>query len=62
MDVVSPEIATEVEGFFDGEGGEVLVAEGDDFALGDEEGELVFRFVGQFGELDAGDFGARCGC
>lgn len=46
MDVVTAEVAAEVEGFLDGEGGEVLVAEGDDFALGDEEGELVFAFGG----------------
>jgi hypothetical protein len=42
----------------DREGGEVLVAEGDDFTLCDEEGELVFAFITELGELHAGDFGA----
>lgn len=46
VDVVSSEVSAEVQGVLDGEGGEVLVAEGDDLALGDEEGELVFAFRG----------------
>lgn len=61
VDVVATEVGTEVEGFLDGEVGEVLVAEGDDFLLGDEEGEFVFSGVGEFAELDAVDFGADVG-
>jgi hypothetical protein len=46
MDMMATEIAAEIERVLDWEGGEVLVAEGDDFALCDEEGELVFAFIG----------------
>jgi len=40
VDVVATEVAAEVEGILDREIGEVLVAEGDDLALSDKEGEL----------------------
>jgi hypothetical protein len=59
MDMMAPKISPEIQGVLYGEGGEVLVAEGDDLALCDEEGELVFAFIGQFRELHTGDFGAR---
>ena len=55
MDVVTTEVLAVLEGVGDGELGEVLVAEGDDFALGDEAGELVFASVGQGGELNTLD-------
>jgi hypothetical protein len=59
--MVSTKVATEVESFFDGQVGEVLVTKSDDLALGDEQGELVFTGVAELGELDAGDFGAGRG-
>lgn len=58
MDVMAAEISTEVQGFWEGEVGEILISEGDNFTLGDEEGELVFAGPAQFAELDAGYFGA----
>lgn len=61
VDVVAAEVATEVEGIFDGEIGKVLVAECDDLALGDEEGELVLASGGELAELHAADFRAGCG-
>jgi len=57
VDVVSPEVGAVVEGVFDGQVGEVLAAEGDDLALGDEARELVFASGGEAGELYAADFG-----
>lgn len=59
VDVVSAEITAELEGLLDGQIAEVLVAEGDDLALGNEAGELVFAGVAEGGELDALDFGAN---
>lgn len=46
VDMQAAEVAAEFEGVGDGEGGEVLVAEGDDFLLRDEEGEFVFACGG----------------
>jgi hypothetical protein len=61
VDVQAAEVFDVLEGVWDGESGEVLVAESDDFLLGDEEGEFVLTFGGELGELDAGDFGANGG-
>jgi hypothetical protein len=60
MDVVAAEIASELEGLLDGEIGEVLISEGDDFALGNETRQFVLAGVRQGAELDASDFGADC--
>lgn len=38
VDVMAAKVTAELEGLGDGEVGEVLVAEGDDFALGDVAG------------------------
>lgn len=56
MDVMTAKVAPEVESFVDWEISEVLAAEGDDLALGDEAGELVFAGVGEGAQLDAADF------
>lgn len=61
VDVVATEVAAEVESILDGEIGKVLVAECDDLALGDEEGELVLAGGGELAELHATDFRASCG-
>lgn len=61
VDVVASKVAAEVEGIFDGEIRKVLIAECDDLALGDEEGELVLAGGGELAELHAADFGAGCG-
>lgn len=61
VDVVAAEVAAEVEGLADGQVGEVLLAEGDDLALGDEAGELVLASLGQLAQLDAVDLGADRG-
>lgn len=61
VDVVAAEVAADFEGVFDGDVGEVLVAEGNDFLFGDEEGKFVFLGVGELAELDAVDFGACVG-
>lgn len=55
----SVQVGAEVEGFLDGAVGEVLVAEGDDSALGDEEGQLVFAGIGEPRELDPSHLGAH---
>jgi hypothetical protein len=47
MDVMAAKVTAELEGFGDGQVGEVLVAEGDDFALCNEAGEFVFAGVGE---------------
>lgn len=61
VDVVAAKVATNFEGIFDGDVGEVLVTEGDDFLFGDEEGKFVFLGVGKLAELNAVDFSARVG-
>lgn len=43
VDVVAAEVAAKIEGFLEREISKVLVAEGDDFALGDKECESVTR-------------------
>lgn len=59
VDVVAAEVFTVLECLVDGEISEILVAEGNDFALGDETGKLVLASVGEGGELDALDFSAN---
>lgn len=61
VDVQASEVFDVVERGLNGEFGEVLVPEGDDFLLGDEEGEFVLAGVGKGGKLDAFDFGADGG-
>jgi hypothetical protein len=61
VDVQAAEVADVLERVRDGELGEVLVAEGDDFLLCDEEGEFIFAGGGELRELDAADFGADGG-
>lgn len=61
VDVVAAKVGAVVEGLVDGQVGKVLVAEGDDLALGDEAGELVLAGVGQAAQLDAVDLGADGG-
>lgn len=58
VDVVATEIGTKVELFLSGEVGQVLVTEGYDFALSNEQGELVFPRSGELAQLDAGHFGS----
>lgn len=58
MDVVPAKIPTEVESLLERQMGEVLVAERDHLALGDEESELVFAGSVELAELNAGDFRA----
>lgn len=61
VDVVAAKVAAELEGVGDGEVGKVLLAEGDDLALGDEAGELVLAGVGESAQLDALDLCADGG-
>ena len=61
VDVVTAEVATELQGFFDGEVCKVLVSECYDLLLGDEEGQLVFTSIVELAELDTVDFGADDG-
>jgi hypothetical protein len=61
MDVVAAEIFPEFQSIGKREVGEILVAEGDDFALGNKEGELVFPFCAELAELHARHFGADAG-
>jgi hypothetical protein len=56
MNVVTTEVATNVESFLNGKVCEVLVAECYDLLLGDEQGELVLPGICQFAELDTMDF------
>lgn len=51
MNVQTAEVFPELEGFLDWERSEVLVTEGDDLLLCDEEGELVLAGVGERAEL-----------
>lgn len=55
------EVAAELEGLLNGQVLEVLVAEGDDLALGDEARQLVLAGVVELAELDAADLGADGG-
>ena len=55
MDMEATEIAGEIEGLWDGEVGEVLITEDEDFALGRKEGELIFTGGGESAELNVGD-------
>jgi hypothetical protein len=57
MNVVTTEIATNVESFLDGKVCEVLVPECDDLLLSDKEGEFVLSGICQFADLDTMDFG-----
>jgi hypothetical protein len=61
MDVMTAKVATVLEGVSNGEVSKVLAAEGDDLALGDEAGELIFAGSVERGELDALDLGADGG-
>jgi len=61
VDVVPAEERAEFERGGQREVGEVLVAEGDDLALGNEERELGFADIGERGELHAVDFGSDGG-
>ena len=61
VDVQAAEVGAVVEGGGDGQVGEVLVTEDEDFALGGEEGELVFSGGGEGAELDVGEDGADVG-
>lgn len=60
--MVTTEISPEIKGFLEWEVSEILIPEGNDFALGDEECELVFSGLVQFAELDACDFGSDAWC
>lgn len=61
VDVVAAKEGAVLEGLGDGQGGEVLVAEGDDLAFGHQVGELRLAGVGELTQLDAADFRARGG-
>lgn len=61
VDVTGAEVLGEVEGFLDGQVGEILLAEGDDFLLGYEQGEFVLAGLVEFGELHAFHFSADVG-
>lgn len=61
MDVEAAEVSDEVDGFLDGQVGEILVEKDEDFSLGGQKGELVFAGVREAAELDAGDGGAASG-
>lgn len=59
VDVVAAKVLAKLEGVGDGEVGKVLLAEGDNLALGDVAGELVLAGVVERGQLDAVDLGAN---
>ena len=61
MHVQSSEVSAVFQGLLDGQRCEVLVTEGDDLLLGDEQGQLVLAFVVELGELDAEDLCANGG-
>ncbi len=56
MDVMTSKVAAVLEGIGDGQLSKVLVTEGDDLALSDETGQLVFAGIIQRGQLNASDF------
>lgn len=58
--MVSSEVAAECKCLTDREVCEILVPEDEDFALGCEEGELVFCSIGEGGELYSEYLGAGC--
>lgn len=59
--MVSSEIAAEVQSLLDREISEVLVPEGDDFALSDEQRQLVSAGRAETAQLHAADLGAYAG-
>lgn len=61
VDVRRTEVFGELERVFDGQVGKVLVPEGYDFLLRDEEGEFVTACAVEGAQLDAFDFGADVG-
>lgn len=61
VDVVSAEIAAKLQGFFNRQVGEILVAESDHLALRDQQSEFVFAGGSELGELDPVDLGANGG-
>lgn len=58
MDMQAAKISTVVKCLLDGQVGEILVEEYEDFPLRNEEGKLVFAGVRETAQLDPGDGGA----
>ena len=58
---MAAEITSILEGLADGQVGEVLAAEGDNLALGNEKSELILAGVCEGAELDATYLGADGG-
>ena len=52
VDMVAAKVGAKFDGFVDGEFGKVLIAEGYDLPLGDEQGQLVLAFLGELAQLD----------
>lgn len=61
VDVVAAEEGAEFQRGVEGQGCKILVAEGDDFTLRDEEGQLRFSRGRELRELGAVHFGADGG-
>lgn len=56
VNVMTAEIAPEIQSFLDGQVSKVLVSEGDDFALGNEQGELILAGGRELAELNTSNF------
>lgn len=55
MDVQSAKVAHVLDGIFDGDIGEILVAKGDNLLLGNEQREFVLAFGVKLRQLDSAD-------
>lgn len=61
MNVMTPEVASELESFCNGKVGKILVSEGYYFALRDVAGEFVLASIGETAQLNALNLSTDCG-
>jgi hypothetical protein len=58
VDMMMAKITAKVQSLLDRQVGQILVAEGDNFSLSDEQGKLVLSSWGELAQLNSRNFGA----